>query len=67
MDQNIQKILEIKNKKMQKAFNQNHIELLFLDNKQELLNQKLLNTIKLKLSIRKILNYFLKNSPIFPS
>ena len=38
MDQNIQKILEIKNKKMQKAFNQNHIELLFLDNKQELLN-----------------------------
>lgn len=30
MDQNIQKILEIKNKKMQKAFNQNHIELLFL-------------------------------------
>mgnify|MGYP000028474681 CR=1 FL=1 len=29
---------EIKNKKMQKAFNQNHIELLFLDNKQELLN-----------------------------
>ena len=36
MDQNIQKILEIKNKKMQKAFNQNHIELLFLDNKQEL-------------------------------
>ena len=33
MDQNIQKILEIKNKKMQKAFNQNHIELLFLDNK----------------------------------
>ena len=38
MDQNIQKILEIKNKKMQKAFNHNHIELLFLDNKQELLN-----------------------------
>ena len=38
MDQNIQKILEIKNKKMQKAFNQNHVELLFLDNKQELLN-----------------------------
>lgn len=29
MDQNIQKILEIKNKKMQKAFNQNHIELFF--------------------------------------
>ena len=28
MDQNIQKILEIKNKKMQKAFNHNHIELL---------------------------------------
>ena len=27
MDQNIQKILEIKNKKMQKAFNQNHVEL----------------------------------------
>ena len=40
MDQNIQKILEIKNKKMQKAFNQNHIELLFLDNKQELLNSR---------------------------
>ena len=48
MDQNIQKILEIKNKKMQKAFNQNHIELLFLDNKQELLNylDSLLKDIK---------------------
>lgn len=38
MDQNVEKILEIKNKKMQKAFNQNHIELLFLENKKELLN-----------------------------
>ena len=32
MDQNVEKILEIKNRKMQKAFNQNHIELLFLIN-----------------------------------
>lgn len=37
MDQNVEKILEIKNRKMQKAFNQNHIELLFLNNQEELL------------------------------
>ncbi len=37
MDQNVEKILEIKNRKMQKAFNQNHIELIFLNNQEELL------------------------------
>ena len=37
MDQNVEKILEIKNRKMQKSFNQNHIELLFLNNQEELL------------------------------
>lgn len=37
MDQNVEKILEIKNRKMQKAFNQNHIELLFLNKQEELL------------------------------